>query len=117
LKTTTSTSEAGTLALDARFSEFGDYTQRFLEVVQASWWINIERTRIRESVAVVVVDFTLCKDGTLRDVIIAHHTSGEAASYACKDAIESRAPFDPWPEEMVKALGGEDRGRIVFHYR
>lgn len=117
LKTKYATNEAGTLALDSRFSEFGDYTQRFLEIIQARWWTNCERTRLHAPESIVVIEFILCKDGTLKEVTITHHNSSEPGAYACKDAIESCAPFDPWPPEMVKVLGLEESTRIIFQYK
>jgi hypothetical protein len=118
LKNPTGTNEAGTIALDARFSEFGDYAQRMIEIIQASWWLILERLPIRENPnATVVVEFTLCKDGTLKNVVVLSTTAGKTATYACKDAIESRAPYDPWPEPMIKMLGDEDRARFTFYYR
>jgi hypothetical protein len=112
------TNEAGTLALDAKYSEFGDYAQRMIEIIQSNWWFIIERTKLREGYdKKVIVEFTLCKDGTLKDVEIVYSTASSAGAYACKDAIESRAPFDPWREDMVLMLGDEERGRFTFYYR
>ena len=114
----TGTNEAGTLALDSRYSEFGDYAQRMVEIIQASWWLSLMRTKHREANhAVVIIEFTLRKDGTLHDVVIKESTASQAGAYICKDAIESRTPFDPWTPEMIATLGDEDRGRFTFHYR
>ena len=76
------------------------------------------RTKHREANhAVVIIEFTLRKDGTLHDVVIKESTASQAGAYICKDAIESRTPFDPWTPEMIATLGDEDRGRFTFHYR
>jgi hypothetical protein len=112
------TNEAGTLSLDAKYSEFGDYAQRMIEIIQASWWVIIERSKIHEQYgAVVVIEFTLCRDGTLKDVVVASTTASASGTYACKDAIESRTPFDPWRADMVAMLGDEERSKFTFHYR
>jgi hypothetical protein len=118
LKKTTGTNKAGTISLDARFSEYGDYAQRMIEIVQASWWLTLERIPIQEKPdACVTIEFTLCKDGVIKDLIVLNTTASRAATYACRDAIESRSPYDPWTEEMIKMLGDEDRTRFSFHYR
>ncbi|MDR2863912.1 MAG: hypothetical protein LBV54_08620 [Puniceicoccales bacterium] len=110
--------QAGVLTLDAKYSEFGDYAQRMIEIIQASWWLIIERAQIHEAYgAVVVIEFTLCKDGTLKDVIVSSSSAKQAGTYACKDAIESRAPFDPWRPDMVAMLGEEEHSKFTFHYR
>jgi hypothetical protein len=118
LKNPIGTNEAGTLSLDAKYSEFGDYAQRMIEIIQATWWLILERGKIHPTPnTTVIVQFTLCKDGTLKDVTIAHTTATPAATYACKDAIESRAPYDPWRPDMIAMLGGEERAKFTFHYR
>ena len=110
--------EAGVLALDARYSEYGDYSQRLIEVVQASWWQIIERSKIREGFdKKVVVGFTLHKDGTVTDVEVLYTSASPTATNACRDAIELRAPFDAWRADMVAMIGDQERSRFTFYYR
>jgi hypothetical protein len=116
LRNPTGTNEAGTLALDAKYSEFGDYAQRMMEIVQASWWTILQRTNISARGGQVTITYTLCPDGTVRDVVIAESSASRAAAYACKDAIEARAPYDPWTPKMSETLGKEYRSSCTFIY-
>lgn len=118
MRSNTAVNEIGACSLDAKYSEFGDYTQRMLEAIQAAWYIGVERTAIVQPQAVVVVKFTLNSDGTVSDAEIVYSNASMPATYACLDAVESRAPFDPWREDMRAFVGKDfEVSRITFHYR
>jgi outer membrane biosynthesis protein TonB len=110
------TNEKGSLAVDSRFSRMGEYASRLFEIIQASWWAGIERSRISES-GQVVVEFTLHSDGTVSDSRIISATTSERAALICLDAIVGRSPYDKWPEDMVGMIGEKQTGRITFQYR
>lgn len=116
MKSNTATNEIGAVSLDAKFSEFGDYTQRMLEAIQAAWYVTCERSAVH-SRGSVVVRFTLCSDGTVKSTEVLHSSASELATYACRDAVESRAPYEVWREEMVALFGDEQTTTISFHYR
>lgn len=116
MKSNTATNEIGAVSLDAEFSEFGDYTQRMLEAIQAAWYVTCERSAV-QSRGSVVVRFTLCSDGTIKRSAVLHSSASELATYACRDAIESRAPYEKWGEEMVALFGEEQSTTITFIYR
>lgn len=109
---------AGALALDARFSAYGDYAQRMLEAVQASWWGILSRTRLDDFAAgTVVIRFRLARDGTVPEAEIVSSTVPMLAALACKDAVQLPAPYDAWRPEMVALLGDEETVTLTFHYR
>lgn len=116
MKSNTATNEVGSVSLDAKFSEFGEYTQRMLEAIQAAWYVICERSSVH-SRGSVVVRFTLCSDGMIKSTEVLHSSASELATYACRDAIESRAPYEAWREEMIALFGDEQTTTISFHYR
>jgi len=117
MRSNTAVSELGSCSLDAKFSEYGDYTQRMLEAIQAAWYTAAHRSALVQPRAVVIVEFTLNSDGTVDDARIVFSSASEPAAYACLDAVQSRAPFDPWRADMVAIVGAEkDTTRISFHY-
>ncbi|MCR5184185.1 MAG: hypothetical protein K6B46_05765 [Opitutales bacterium] len=116
MKSNTRTNEIGTIAIDARYSEYGEYTQRMLEAIEASWYKLCEN-KITGARGHVVVRFCLRSDGVISSSSILESTAGEVAAYACRDAIESRAPFEEWSQEMIELLGEEEETVISFHYR
>ncbi|MCD8204236.1 MAG: energy transducer TonB [Coprobacillus sp.] len=116
MKSNTATNEIGVVALDAQYSEFGEYTQRMLEAIQAAWYVTCQRSEVHAR-GVVGVRFSLGSDGTIRSVEILQASAPEIAVYACQDAIESRAPYEEWGPEMIERFGDEQSTTIWFHYR
>jgi hypothetical protein len=109
---------AGALALDARFSAYGDYAQRMLEAIQASWWGILSRTRLDDFAAgSVVVRFRLARDGTVPHAEIVSSSVPTLAALACMDAVRLPAPYDAWRPEMVALRGEEETVTLTFHYR
>ena len=110
-------SRAGSIAIDARFSNYGDYTQRMLEAIQSTWWSIIERSRF-EGVArgSVIVRFRLHRDGTVTDAQILGSEVTRVMSLACKDAVMAPAPYDIWRADMVAMYGESDTVTINFIY-
>lgn len=109
---------AGAVALDARFSSYGDYAQRMLEAVQGSWWALIERAHFDDFAAGhVVVRFRIHRDGTVSEAEVVSSTVPLLAGLACKDAVRLPAPYDVWRADMVAMLGDSEVVTITFHYR
>ncbi len=108
---------AGSIAVDARFSNYGDYTQRMLEAIQSSWWSIIERSRF-ESVSrgSVTVRFRLHRDGTVTDAKVLGTEVTRVMTLACKDAVMAPAPYDIWRADMVAMYGESDTVTINFLY-
>ena len=109
----------GSLAIDARFSEFGEYLDRMYEIIGTQWLLLASRVHRGSSQTNtrVIVDFMLTKDGTIRTIEIAFSSALQASTLICKDAIQSRAPFNIWTDEMIVSMGEEQPIRVTFIYR
>ncbi len=118
LRNSVGVNRAGAVAIDARFSQYGDYTQRMLEAIQSSWWSIIERSQF-EGVqrGRVTVRFRLHRDGTVTDALILSNEVSRVMSLACKDAVMAPAPYDVWRADMVALYGESDIVTINFYYR
>jgi outer membrane biosynthesis protein TonB len=110
-------SRAGSIAVDARFSNYGDYTQRMMEAIQSSWWSIIERSRF-EGVTRgrVTVSFRLHRDGTVTDAKVLGTEVTRVMTLACKDSVMAPAPYDIWRADMVAMYGESDTVTINFLY-
>ncbi len=119
MKNPGSASTMGLVAIDARFSEFGGYTQRMLEAISAQWYLlgNQSLYLSGEMGTYVVVEFTLNSDGHVSGLKVLHTSSGRPATLLVQDAILSRAPFGKWTRDMVQTLGEAQDVRITFNYR
>lgn len=117
LRNNVGVNRAGAVAIDARFSNYGDYMQRMMEAIQSCWWDIIERSRFETvSRGRVVVRFKLHRDGTVTDAVILRYEVPRIMSLACKDSVMASAPFDAWRSDMVAMFGEEDMVTITFHY-
>ncbi len=112
-----SASRRGSLAIDATFSEFGEYQQQFYAALQAGWYQEIEFFQPIDTSTRVVVSFRITADGVIHDVEVLHSSASEIATLICQTALTKRSPFRPWTEEMVKVFGQERVLQVVFHYR
>ena len=108
---------AGSIAVDARFSNYGDYTQRMMEAIQSSWWSIIERSRFEGvSRGNVIVRFRLHRDGTVTDAQVLGTEVTRVMTLACKDAVMAPDPYDIWRADMVAMYGESDTVTINFIY-
>lgn len=115
-----SVSNAGVIGVDARFSEFGDYLQEFIDTVDAQWQKIVgDMTTWPPSRSIVRIHFKLNSQGEIAEIldVVGEDTAGRAATYACLDAIRARAPYRPWTKEMVAVLGTEQEITFSFLYR
>ena len=112
-----SASRRGSLAIDATFSEFGEYEQQFYAAIQTGWYQEIEFFQPIDTATRVHVRFTLHADGRVEEVKAVQSTASEIATFICETAISKRSPFRPWTREMVQVFGRERTLNVVFHYR
>lgn len=112
-----SASRRGALAIDATFSEFGEYQQQFYAALQAGWYQEIEFFQPIDTSTRVVVSFRITADGVIHDVEVLHTSASEIATLICQTALTKRSPFRPWTKEMVTVFGQERTLEVVFHYR
>lgn len=112
-----SASRRGSIAIDATFSEFGEYEQQFYAAIQTGWYQEIEFFQPIDTATRVHVRFTIHTDGRVTDVLTVQTTASEIATLICETAITKRSPFRPWTQEMVKVFGMQRELNVVFHYR
>ena len=108
----------GTIAVDANFSEFGDYLARMLDAIVRQWHLLAwDALQAGEVGTLVAVSFRIDANGTIHGLEVDHSTASLIATLICKDAISSREPYGPWTVDMREVLGEEQTIRIRFFYR
>jgi len=112
-----SASRRGALAIDATFSEFGEYQQQFYAALQAGWYQEIDFFQPIDTSTRVVVSFRITADGVIHDVDVLHSTASQIATLICQTALTKRSPYRPWTKEMVAVFGQARSLQVVFHYR
>ena len=116
--TQSSAARTGTLAIDAKWSEFGEYTQRMIAAISLQWHKLAYNARLDSVLASTVhVRFILNNQGEIDSIQIIETSAGKLASLLCKDAIASRAPFGKWTADMANSFGERTDVNIHFNYR
>ena len=104
--------------LDMRQSPFGRYDEAFIKAVLNRWDDLIDERRFAASVAGdVVVKFVLHDDGRITAGRIESSSVDIIMTHLCQKAIEDPAPYDAWPTDMRRLIGGTQRElTFTFHY-
>lgn len=110
-------SQTGYIGVDARFSQFGEYMARMIEAVSQRWHELHASRAYSERGTMVVIRFTLTRDGNIRDMETVHSTARTVGEFLCRSALEQGQSYGPWTEEMVRELGDEDVVTFRFYYR
>ena len=108
---------AGTIAVDAHFSQFGDYLQELIDIVQIQW----ERVLYSSSVypkssSHVVITFRINSQGQIAEIVKVEGDAGEYGTRAALSAIQEPAPYRTWTKEMVAVLGDDQVITFAFYY-
>ncbi|MEO5958504.1 MAG: hypothetical protein ABIZ49_14430, partial [Opitutaceae bacterium] len=99
------TTNIGNIAVDARWSNYGQYLQRLIDTVQVQWERILIETRLNPPPSTVTVKFILDSEGKIARIVNVNGTAPEAAERACVSAIGDRSPYGPWTDDMKALLG------------
>ncbi len=111
------TANVGLTGIDAKWSSYGEYLQRFIDSVQAQW----DRILIQSSIypapgTRVTVVFRMNSKGEIAAIIKTSTTGGAESQYSCVSAITERSPYGPWSDDMIALLGQEQEMTFEFYY-
>jgi hypothetical protein len=110
------TPNVGVLGIDARWSEYGDYMNELIEVIDASWHKIVEGSTVYpKSGTHVIVTFRLNANG---EVVVqsVEETAGTLGVNQCTTAITTPQPYRKWTEQMIAVLGQEQTITFGFYY-
>ena len=103
-------------AVDAKATPFGAYDLAIIRAVQYHWNNLItEQNYMGERTGKVTVEFRLWYDGHIDQVKVAQENVGVVLATLCQRAIEDPAPYDAWPSDMRRLIGGNFR-EITFTF-
>lgn len=114
---TAGVSNTGNIAVDAKFSQFGDYVERLIEVVSIRWNTLADDSAVRESNSMVRLRFKLNSNGDVENIDLLDSTAKFIGISLCRTAIQSGSPYGEWTDEMIEVLGYDEEITFSFHYR
>lgn len=95
-------------SLNVKASPLGDYNYRMVIAVQTEWYRTLQdRNFALDRQGQVVVTFNLHSDGTVTSVNAKDSNVGDVLTRWCEFAIMRPAPFDKWPPEVRRLIGGD----------
>ena len=114
----TGTPNVGIMGIDARWSEYGEYMNELVEIIDAQWHKIVEASSVYpKSGTHVIVTFRLNSNGEVRIQSIEKSEGQEAlATSQCTTAITLPQPYRKWTEQMVSVLGKEQTMTFGFYY-
>ena len=110
-------SNAGHIAVDAHFSQFGDYLQELIDIVQIQWERIIQSSAVYpKSGSHVTITFRITSQGQIAEILKVEGDAEEFGTGAALSAIRDPAPYRPWTKEMVAVLGDDQTITFGFYY-
>ncbi len=108
----------GVIGMDARWSEYGEYLQELIEIVQRSWYRILADSRVSPPRGShVSVTFTINRDGETDIVKVEDEGAGRQGVFSCQGAIQARQPYRKWSDQMIAVLGEEQSLTFRFFYQ
>lgn len=112
------TTNIGVLASAALKTEFGDYLNELIEIVQSQWYRILEESRVSPPRGShVVVTFKINSKGETEIVKVEDANSGRQGVFSCQNAITYPQPYRKWTEQMISVLGEEQMITFSFYYQ
>lgn len=112
------TTNIGNIAVDARWSNYGQYLQKMIETVQIQWErIIISQKANPVNGSRVTVKFIMDDQGRIERIVAVDTTANEVATAACVSGISDPAPYGPWTDDMKAVLGSHQEMTFTFYYQ
>lgn len=104
--------------LSVQGSPLGSYDAKFIAAVQQCWFALLEEQRYSlDRQGKVVLDFRLTYDGRITELKVVESDVGDIYTTICQLAINKPAPYEKWPNDVRKMVGGNYRDvRFTFYY-
>lgn len=110
--------DIGPIGMDARWSEYGEYLQELIEIVQASWHRILAESRVSPPRGShVSITFTINAQGETDIVKVEDEGSGRQGVFSCQNAIQARQPYRKWSDQMIAVLGEEQSLTFRFYHQ
>jgi hypothetical protein len=114
----TGVSNMGVTASDAFQSEYGEYLNELIEIVQVQWYRILAESRVSPPRGShVAITFTINSQGETDIVKVEDEGSGRQGVFSCQNAIQARQPYRKWSDAMIALLGEEQSLTFRFYHQ
>jgi hypothetical protein len=112
------TQNVGIVGIDARWSEYGDYLNELVEIVDREWHGILDESNLHyKANTQVEVTFSINPKGEVKITKTEQYSGAdEVAVGQCTSAITNPGPYRKWTEQMVNILGNEQSITFSFYY-
>lgn len=112
------TRNMGVQASDAFKTEYGEYLNELIEIVQTSWYGILDESRVMPPHGShVVITFTLNSKGETDIIKVEDTDAGKQGVWFCQSAIQLRQPYRKWTDQMITLLGDQQTLTFAFYYQ
>lgn len=113
----TGTYNVGPIGIDAKWSEFGDYLNELIDIVDSQWRRLLNEQSVRPPAGThAIITFKLSARGEI-EIVSVEETCGRHGTYVSLSAIRDRQPYRKWTAPMVAVLGESQTLTFAFYFR
>lgn len=105
--------ESGPISFETQWYEWGDYATSMIRKIRYHWYANMPALVRMGLKGVVVIRFTIERDGTITNIEILDSSTHPPFDFAAKKAIELSSPLQPLPADFPKP---SERVTAAFYY-
>lgn len=107
-----------TSSSDAVSTPFGAYDSAIVAAISQRWYNLLDAQKYEtNATGNVTVAFDLLPSGQVSRIRITASTVPDLLGYVCQEAITDSAPFAPWPSDMRRMVGANQRDiKFTFYY-
>ena len=114
----TGVTNIGVTGIDAHWSEYGEYLNELLEIVQIKWYSILAESRVSPPRGShVVITFKINSKGETDIVKVEDSDAGKQGVFSCQNAITYPQPYRKWTEQMIAVLGDSQQITLSFYYQ
>ncbi len=111
------TSRIGVQASNAFKSEYGEYLQQLIEIVDIQWNRILRESQISPPRGShVTITFKINSLGETDIIKVEDAGSGKQGVWSCQSAITEPSPYRKWTDQMIAVLGNEQTLDFSFFY-
>ena len=114
----TGVANIGILGMDARWSEYGEYLNELIEIVQQKWYGILRESRVSPPRGShVIVTFRINSKGETEITKVEDADAGKQGVFSCQNAITYPQPYRKWSDAMIAVLGDSQELTFSFYYQ